>query len=96
MRPQRGRFERPFLEGHMTDATGIPTSRPKTVLTDIAPVSWEHPADRAALQALRAVPGFDQAVKSNQKIVGVGVLDSQRGTNATCDWLELLQMKGLN
>jgi Zn-dependent protease with chaperone function len=48
----------------MTDATGIPTARPRTVLTDIAPVSWEHPADRAALQALRAVPGFDQAVKS--------------------------------
>lgn len=48
----------------MTDATGIPTARPRTVLTDIAPVSWEHPADRAALQALRAIPGFDQAVKS--------------------------------
>lgn len=30
-------------------------------------MSWEHPADRAALQALRAVPGFDTAVK---KILG--------------------------
>jgi len=29
----------------------------------IAGVSWEHPADRAALQALRAVPGFDDAVR---------------------------------
>ena len=47
--------------------TGVPTARPRTILTEIAPVSWEHPADRAALQALRAVPGFDTAVK---KILG--------------------------
>ena len=47
--------------------TGVPASRPRKILTDIAPVSWEHPADRAALQALRAVPGFDTAVK---KILG--------------------------
>ncbi len=51
----------------MTDATGVPAARPRKVLTDISPVSWEHPADRAALQTLRAVPGFDEAVK---KIVG--------------------------
>lgn len=50
----------------MTDA-GIPTARPRKILADIAPVTWEHPADRAALQALRSVPGFDQAVK---KIIG--------------------------
>ena len=29
----------------------------------IAPQSWEHPADRAALETLRSVPGFDQIVK---------------------------------
>lgn len=34
-----------------------------TVLTDISPTAWEHPADRAALQALRVIPGFDQAVR---------------------------------
>jgi Zn-dependent protease with chaperone function len=33
------------------------------VLTEISAVSWEHPADRAALQTLRSVPGFDEAVK---------------------------------
>ena len=33
------------------------------VLTQIAPEAWEHPADRAALNALRSVPGFDEAVK---------------------------------
>ena len=51
----------------MTDATGLPAARPRKILTQIAPVTWEHPADRAALQALRSVPGFDEVVK---KIVG--------------------------
>ena len=46
----------------MTDA-GTPTDRQRIVLTDIAPDAWEHPADRAALNALRKVPGFDEAVK---------------------------------
>jgi Zn-dependent protease with chaperone function len=32
---------------------------------EIAPTSWEHPADRAALQTLRAVPGFDQLLKKS-------------------------------
>src|SRR3954471_17755703 len=50
----------------MTDAN-LPAARPRKILTQIAPVSWEHPADRAALQALRSVPGFDEVVK---KIVG--------------------------
>jgi len=43
--------------------TGVPTDRLRKILTGIAPVSWEHPADRAALQGLRAVPGFDTAIK---------------------------------
>ena len=32
-------------------------------LTQISSVSWEHPADRAALNTLRAIPGFDEVVK---------------------------------
>jgi Zn-dependent protease with chaperone function len=51
----------------MTDPTSLPAQRPRKVLTQIAPISWEHQADRAALQALRAIPGFDDAVR---KIVG--------------------------
>lgn len=47
----------------MTGATGTPTPRPRVVLSQIAPEAWEHPADRAALNALRTVPGFDEAVK---------------------------------
>ena len=50
--------------------TGVPTDRPRKILTGIAPVSWEHPADRAALQGLRAVPGFDTAVKKILASIG--------------------------
>ncbi|MEO6446496.1 MAG: M48 family metallopeptidase [Gemmatimonadaceae bacterium] len=32
-------------------------------LTNISSTSWEHPADRAALNTLRAIPGFDQVVR---------------------------------
>ena len=37
--------------------------RTKRVMRDIDPSSWEHPADRAALQALRKIPGFDEVLK---------------------------------
>src|ERR1051326_2731727 len=47
--------------------TSVPTARSRVILSQIAPVAWEHPADRAALQSLRAVPGFDEVVR---KIVG--------------------------
>ncbi len=50
--------------------TGVPTDRLRKILTGIAPVSWEHPADRAALQGLRAVPGFDTAVKKILAFIG--------------------------
>ena len=38
------------------------------VLNDIDSRSWEHPADRAALNALRRIPGFDEVVR---KLFGV-------------------------
>lgn len=41
----------------------LPASRPRVPFPGIDGVSWEHPADRAALQALRALPGFDDAVR---------------------------------
>ncbi len=43
---------------------------PRTVLTDIASQTWEHPADRAALSAMRALPGFDTAVNAFAKAFG--------------------------
>jgi len=47
----------------MTDPTGTPNASGRRILTQIAPDAWEHAADRAALNALRQVPGFDEAVK---------------------------------
>jgi Zn-dependent protease with chaperone function len=38
-------------------------TRSKRILTGIAPHSWEHPADKAALQALRKIPIFDEILK---------------------------------
>jgi Zn-dependent protease with chaperone function len=38
--------------------------RTTRILTEIDSRSWEHPADRAALNALRMLPGFDEVLKS--------------------------------
>lgn len=35
----------------------------RRILTGISPIAWEHPADRAALNTLRKVPGFDLALR---------------------------------
>jgi len=48
----------------------VPAPRPRQAFQGIAAVSWEHPADRAALQALRAVPGFDDVVRKIVAILG--------------------------
>ena len=47
----------------MTSTAVIPVRR----LEAISSRTWEHPADRAALAAMRAIPGFDEAIR---KIVG--------------------------
>jgi Zn-dependent protease with chaperone function len=39
-------------------------ARAKRVLTEISSRAWEHPADRAALQALRRIPVFDDVLRS--------------------------------
>ena len=39
-------------------------------LTAISSRAWEHPADRAALQALRSLPGFDEAVRRAMGFLG--------------------------
>ena len=39
-------------------------------LTGISSRAWEHPADRAALNALRALPGFDEAVRRVMGFLG--------------------------
>ena len=52
----------------MSDETenGTPPTtdaRAKRVLTEIAPRAWEHPADKAALSALRRLPVFDDVLR---------------------------------
>lgn len=39
-------------------------------LTAISSRAWEHPADRAALNALRALPGFDEALRRVMGVLG--------------------------
>lgn len=47
--------------------SNLPAPLPRRNFPQIASVAWEHPADRAALNALRALPGFDEVVR---KILG--------------------------
>ena len=48
----------------MTDANqSLPSRRPRTVLVQISPRAWEHVSDRAALNTLRSIPGFDEVVR---------------------------------
>ncbi len=42
----------------------------RLVLTDISSLAWEHPADRAALNALRAIPGFQPVVNKVASFFG--------------------------
>ena len=45
----------------MTD--GEIVERKRVILTGIGAESWEHPADRAALAALRRIPAFDEVLR---------------------------------
>ena len=50
--------------------TSVPATRPRRTFPEIAAVSWEHPADRAALQALRALPGVDEVIRKILALLG--------------------------
>jgi Zn-dependent protease with chaperone function len=45
------------------DRTDGTRTKARRVLTDIASHTWEHPADKAALQALRRIPVFDAVLR---------------------------------
>lgn len=45
------------------DEQQLPTVRARIVLKQISARAWEHPADRAALNTLRALPGFDDVLR---------------------------------
>jgi Zn-dependent protease with chaperone function len=51
-------------------STSVPATRPRRTFPEISAVSWEHPADRAALQALRAVPGVDEVIRKVLALLG--------------------------
>lgn len=42
----------------------------RTILSQISSVSWEHPADRAALSTLASLPGFDTVVRRVAGLTG--------------------------
>jgi Zn-dependent protease with chaperone function len=50
--------------------SSVPAPRPRQRFPDIAAVSWEHPADRAALQTLRAIPGVDEVIRKVLALLG--------------------------
>lgn len=50
--------------------TTLPAPRPRQTFPEISAVSWEHPADRAALQALRAIPGVDDVIRKTLALLG--------------------------
>src|SRR5215208_1781378 len=51
-------------------STSLPAQRPRQTFPQISAVSWEHPADRAALQALRTVPGVDELIRKILAMIG--------------------------
>ncbi|HEY8197463.1 MAG TPA: M48 family metallopeptidase, partial [Gemmatimonadales bacterium] len=51
-------------------STTLPVPHPRKSFPQIAAVSWEHAADRAALQALRAVPGVDDLIRKVLSMLG--------------------------
>ena len=50
--------------------TSVPATRSRRMFPEISAVTWEHPADRAALQALRAVPGVDEVIRKILALLG--------------------------
>ncbi len=55
--------EEGFGDGSHGSESDAPDARARRILTEIAPRAWEHPADRAALAALRKVPLFDEVLR---------------------------------
>jgi len=51
-------------------AAGKNKSSERRAFPDISPTAWEHPADRAALQALRKIPALDMAIRKVVALFG--------------------------
>ena len=62
MADDQDRKDGPGADGDGGD-TQEQQTRARRILTGIAPRAWEHPADKAALQALRRLPVFDEVLR---------------------------------
>lgn len=51
-------------------STMLPATRSRRTFPEISAVSWEHPADRAALQTLRTIPGVDEVIRKTLALLG--------------------------
>ena len=51
-------------------SSSIPAARSRRTFPGIGAVTWEHPADRAALQTLRSVPGAEEVIKKVLAMIG--------------------------
>ena len=51
-------------------STTLPAQRSRQIFPGIAAVSWEHPADRGALQTLRSIPGVDEVIRKTLAMLG--------------------------
>ena len=51
-------------------SSSIPAARSRRTFPGIGAVTWEHPADRAALQTLRSVPGAEEVIKKILALLG--------------------------
>src|ERR671915_2127181 len=60
----------PRLQLRVTMTANVPAHRPRQRFPEISAVSWEHPADRAALQTLRSVPGVDEVMRKVLAMLG--------------------------
>ncbi len=54
----------------MSETLPVASTGGRRVLDQIASAAWEHPADRAALQTLRAIPGLDELVRRVMSFLG--------------------------
>ena len=55
--------EQDLTQDETPPGDGNGEARARRIFTDISSRSWEHPADRAALAALRKLPVFDEVLK---------------------------------
>jgi Zn-dependent protease with chaperone function len=86
----------------MNNTTSTPAPTDRVRLTDISSRSWEHPADRAALRSLEAIPGFADVIRKIVALFGERALrlffqaNAVRVTADQYPWVYDLHMRVLD